>query len=299
MSILILGATGLIGNRLVRTLGENFEVFGSTRKREFLDPKFSFLLKESNWLFDVSPENFFALEEKIQKIKPNVIVNCLGITKLKPESASIQQSILINSVFPHNLSAACREFNIRLIHLSTDCVFSGSKGNYVENDIPDPIDVYGKTKSLGELINENDLTIRTSFVGRELSSFTNLFEWVMRNKNKSIRAYSKAIYSGLTTLALSKIIKTIIMEQATLSGLWHVSSEPISKYELLSKLNQELSLNIDIELDDTFTCDRSLNSKQFRDRTKIQVPSWAEMLKEFVKDQRWYEKVNDFELMSS
>ena len=299
MSILILGATGLIGNRLVRTLGENFEVFGSTRKKEFLDPKLSFLLKERNWLFDVSPEKFFTLEEKIQKIKPNVIVNCLGVTKLKPGSSNLQKSILVNSIFPHNLSATCREFNIRLIHLSTDCVFSGSKGNYVENDVPDPIDVYGITKSLGELINENDLTIRTSFVGRELSSFTNLFEWAMRNKNKSIRAYSKAIYSGLTTLALSKIIKSIILDQATLSGLWHVSSEPISKYELLSNLNHALSLNMDIELDDKFICDRSLNSKQFRERTKIQVPKWPEMLKEFAKDQRWYEKVNDFELRAT
>jgi len=293
MSILVLGATGLIGNRLVRTLGENFEVFGSTRKKKIFDPKLSFLLKERNWLFDVSPENFIALDEKIQVIKPNVIINCLGITKLKPGSQNIQNSILVNSIFPHDLSATCRKFGIRLIHISTDCVFSGSKGNYVESDIPDPVDIYGKTKSLGELINGNDLTIRTSFVGRELSSFTNLFEWALRNKNKSIRAYSNAIYSGLTTLALSKIIRTIILEQSNLSGLWHVSSEPISKYALLSNLNQELSLNTDIELDDTFVCDRSLNSNKFRERTKIQVPNWAEMLKEFAKDERWYEKVNN------
>ena len=298
MSILVLGATGLIGNRLVRTLGENHEVFGTTRNKNFIDSKLNFFSKECNWLIDVGPEDFTALEEKIKRIKPNIIVNCLGITKLKSGSTNIQTSILVNALFPHKLSVACRKLNIRLIHLSTDCVFSGSKGKYVESDIPDPIDIYGKTKNIGELINESDLTIRTSFVGREVFTFTNLFEWAIRNRSSSIRAYSKAIYSGLTTLALSEIIKLIIVEQPTLSGLWHVSSEPISKYELLSNLNKELSLDIDIELDESLICDRSLNSKRFREKTKIKVPNWDEMLKEFAKDQIWYEKFNDFELMS-
>ena len=296
MSVLVLGATGLIGNRLVRTLSTDLEVFGTTRQTSFINPKFSSLLKESNWLFNVSPKQLFELEGKIQKIKPNTIVNCLGVTKSKDGVVNLQESILVNSLFPHQLSAMCSESNIRLIHLSTDCVFSGAKGNYNEADIADPVDIYGKTKNLGELINEYDLTIRTSFVGREISKFANLFEWAIKNRNTRIRCYARAIYSGLTTLALSKIIKIIILEQPDLSGLWHISSEPISKFELLSRLNWELSLNLEIELDETFICDRSLNSELFRKRTQIEIPNWSEMLTDFRKDQSWYQNQINSEL---
>lgn len=299
MSVLVLGATGLIGNRLVRTLSEDFDVFGTTRQLKFPNPKFYQLLKKENWLIISDLKKMFEIEAKIKKLKPNVIVNCLGITKQKAGAFDIQESMTVNALFPHQLSTICRELDIRLIHFSTDCVFSGQKGNYTEDDIPDPIDTYGRTKVLGELLNDHDLTIRTSFVGREISSFKNLFEWVIQNKNKKVQAYPNAIYSGLTTLTLSQIIKTIIIKHPTLSGLWHISSEPVSKYELLSNLNNELALKMDIQKDESFICDRSLNSDSFRKETLIRIPNWAEMIKEFIDDQSWYDTLVKSDLSRS
>lgn len=299
MSILVLGATGLIGNRLVRTLSEDFDVFGTTRQMKFSNPKFYQLLKKDNWLINTDPKKMFELEAKIKKLKPNVIVNCLGITKQKTGEFDIQECVTVNALFPHQLSTICRELDIRLIHFSTDCVFSGQKGNYTEGDIPDPIDTYGRTKVLGDLLNNQDLTIRTSFVGREISSFMNLFEWAIRNKNKRIHAYPNAIYSGLTTLTLSQIIKTIIVNHPKLSGLWHISSEPVSKYELLRNLNKELSLEMDIQKDESFICDRSLNSDSFRKETQIKIPNWSEMINEFIDDQSWYDTLVNSDLTRS
>jgi len=299
MSILVLGATGLIGNRLVRTLSEDFDVFGTTRQMKFSNPKFYQLLKKDNWLINTDPKKMFELEAKIKKLKPNVIVNCLGITKQKTGEFDIQECVTVNALFPHQLSTICRELDIRLIHFSTDCVFSGQKGNYTEGDIPDPIDTYGRTKVLGDLLNNQDLTIRTSFVGREISSFMNLFEWAIRNKNKKIHAYPNAIYSGLTTLTLSQIIKTIIVNHPKLSGLWHISSEPVSKYELLRNLNKELSLEMDIQKDESFICDRSLNSDSFRKETQIKIPNWSEMINEFIDDQSWYDTLVNSDLTRS
>ena len=299
MSILVLGATGLIGNRLVRTLSEDFDVFGTTRQMKFSNPKFYQLLKKDNWLINTDPKKMFELEAKIKKLKPNVIVNCLGITKQKTGEFDIQECVTVNALFPHQLSPICRELDIRLIHFSTDCVFSGQKGNYTEGDIPDPIDTYGRTKVLGDLMNNQDLTIRTSFVGREISSFMNLFEWAIRNKNKKIHAYPNAIYSGLTTLTLSQIIKTIIVNHPKLSGLWHISSEPVSKYELLRNLNKELSLEMDIQKDESFICDRSLNSDSFRKETQIKIPNWSEMINEFIDDQSWYDTLVNSDLTRS
>ena len=299
MSILVFGATGLIGNRLVRTLSEDFDVFGTTRQFKFPNPKFYQLLKKENWLIISDLKRMFEIETKIKLLKPNVIVNCLGITKQKAGAFDIQECVTVNALFPHQLSTICRELDIRLIHFSTDCVFSGQKGNYTEDDIPDPTDTYGRTKVLGELLNDHDLTIRTSFVGREISSFKNLFEWVIQNKNKKVQAYPNAIYSGLTTHALSQIIKTIIIKQPTLSGLRHVGSEPVSKYELLSNLNRELALKMDIQKDESFICDRSLNSDSFRKETLIKIPNWSEMIKEFIDDQSWYDELVKSDLSRS
>ena len=298
MSVLVLGATGLIGNRLVRTLKKDFEVFGTTRKPK-LSKKFTDqMLEASHWLLNSSPTDFSVLEREVRSLKPNIIVNCLGVIKSKLSMFDVEESISVNALFPHQLSKLCRNNGIRLIQLSTDCVFSGDKGNYVESDVPNPVDIYGRTKSLGELVNDHDLTIRTSFVGREIDSFTNLFEWAIRNKNSRIVGYPRAIYSGLTTLALANVIRDVIHNQQNLVGLWHVSSESISKYQLLSLLNSVLSLNIDIEIDETFVCNRSLNSDAFRNKTTMTVPSWTEMLDDFAKDQDWYDTFLSGELSS-
>lgn len=299
MVVLVLGASGLIGNRLVRTLSTDFEVFGSTRMSKIEDSWLNQLLIKDRWLLNVFASNFPDLEIKLLSIKPDVIVNCLGVTKQRLNPVDIQESIVANALLPHELSKFCNGHGIRLIQLSTDCVFSGKKGNYKETDEPDPIDIYGRTKAIGELSNDRDLTIRTSFVGREIHSFTNLFEWAIRNRNSKVVGYTNVIYSGLTTEALSTIIKLIIAEHKELSGLWHVGSQPIRKFDLLSSLNKVLSLGVDIEPDGSKICDRSLNTDAFQSETLIKMPIWPEMLRDFAQDQVWYDLLKTSEVRVS
>ena len=178
------------------------------------------------------------------------------------------------------MAETCIDSNIKFIHLSTDCVFSGGKGNYNESDIPNPTDYYGESKLLGEVNIPNALTLRTSFIGPSLFHKTGLFEWTKQQKNKTINGYKNAIYSGLTTIAFSKILNQIIEDFPQLEGLFHISSEPISKFDLIHLLNKKFQLNININPDSTFTCDRSLDSTAFRKKTNISIPSWEKMIDE-------------------
>lgn len=289
MKILVLGGTGLIGNRLTRQLRQNSDVFASTRSNPVEMPVLTKILEPERWIFGFDGTNFELLETEIIRLKPNVIVNCLGTIKNHISPKEIEKVILLNSVLPNRLSRLAAKYEFKLIHLSTDCVFSGNTGNYVESAIPDPVDLYGRSKMLGELNNTQDLTIRTSFVGREIKSFTNLFEWVRKNQSMKIVGYKKAIYSGLTTQITSEVIERLVFDFSTLTGLWHLASEPISKFDLIRKLSDSLNLGIDIEADEKFICDRSLNSTAFTAVTGIVVPDWSTMLEMYVLEQEWYE----------
>lgn len=183
----------------------------------------------------------------------------------------------------------CDKRKVRIFHISTDCVFSGNKGNYVESDISDAYDLYGRTKFLGELTGENCLTIRTSIIGRQLTGASSIIEWFLSQK-KQVRGYRKAIFSGLTTYALADIIRTLIEGHPTVDGLYHISSEPIDKYDLLCRVKRALNLDIDILPDDNVVIDRSLNSDRFKGLTHIYIPSWDEMIKDFAEMSPKYEK---------
>ena len=281
MRILILGASGEIGHITCKVLSKNHDVIGLMRNNNNLDEIkfFDKILPKSRVHFLDDFSDIDLLENEIEKINPTILVNCLGVVKHREEcreGSGITK--YINSDLPHLLSTICINRNIRFIHLSTDCVFSGKKGNYKESDIPDPLDYYGKSKMLGEVNTLGSLTLRTSFIGPSLFYKTGLFEWIRSQKNNTIDGYKNAIYSGLTTFEFASILNEIIEKYPHLDGLLHVSSDPINKFDLLSMINDKFELNININSNDSFNCNRSLDSTNFRTKTNIYIPLWKTMI---------------------
>ena len=226
-----------------------------------------------------------------------MVINCIGIIKQIEEAKDPIISITLNSLFPHQLAELCSQTNTRMFHMGTDCVFSGRTGNYTEDDISDAEDLYGRTKFLGEVNREGCLTIRTSIFGRDFSKQSALLEWFLSNRGGTINGYTKAIYTGFPTQILAGIMGDIIEDYPDLSGVYQIASDPISKYDLLSKINLALDLNIKINPDDTFFCDRSLDSSKFRTETGYKIPDWDTMISALAMDQtpydEWRNKYNE------
>jgi dTDP-4-dehydrorhamnose reductase len=213
------------------------------------------------------------------KSGPDVVVNCVGIVKQRDEAKQALPSIHINALFPHQLADLCAELKARLFQISTDCVFSGFRGNYTEIDVPDPVDLYGRTKLIGELDRPNCLTLRTSIIGWQLNTFSSLLSWFALQRNKHIKGYKRAIYSGFSTSVLAQLVGDITETRPDLHGLYQVASEPISKYELLMRLRDLMGWqDIIIDADDQFFCDRSLLGNRFTATTGWRAPTWDVML---------------------
>ncbi len=288
MNILVLGSTGMLGHKLLQTLGESHSVTGTVRNKSNVYMNHP-ILGDFNLIGEIHADNFSEVKTAIQNTDPDVVVNSIGIVKQLPEANDPVKSITINSLFPHQLACLCNESNIRLIHYSTDCVFSGLKGNYKETDNPDAFDLYGRTKLLGEVTEGDSLTIRTSIIGRELVTTHGLVEWFLSQNRKKIRGYYKSIFSGLTTNAHATILKDIINNFKNLRGLYHIASQPISKYDLLELIKETYQLQIDIEPDYKEICDRSLNSSKFYAETKIKIPAWSDMINDMYTDSTPYD----------
>jgi dTDP-4-dehydrorhamnose reductase len=239
----------------------------------------------------VSVQDFDSIVRGIATVQPQVVVNCIGIVKQHPLTKDPLVSISVNALFPHRLAQICRAAGSRMIHISTDCVFSGRKGNYVESDVADAEDLYGRTKFLGEVSYEGCLTLRTSMIGRELETSHGLIEWFLSQEGKTVRGYTRAIFSGFTTNALAEIIAQIITEHPEMEGVWHVASEPISKFELLSLMKQVYGLDIQIEPDETVVVDRSLNADRFRQATGFVPPPWPDMIEQMYQDPTPYSQL--------
>lgn len=228
------------------------------------------------------------VQEVIEKVNPDVVINCAGIIKQSQTINTPLESIEINALLPHRLAKICNDLNIRLIHISTDCVFSGKKGSYNENDPSDAEDFYGKTKFLGEVAYGKALTLRTSIIGQELNSQYGLVEWFLAQAGRTVKGYTKAVYSGFTSKVLCGIILNIIERYRDLAGLYHVSSEPIDKFSLLSLIREVYKLDIKIEACSDFVCDRSLNSGRFRAQTNFTPPAWREMITQMYNETAFY-----------
>jgi len=228
------------------------------------------------------------LSEIIDQVKPDAVVNAVGIVKQRDEAKQAVPSIQVNALFPHQLADLCTERGIRVIQVSTDCVFSGFRGNYSEIDVPDPVDLYGRTKLLGELNRPGCLTLRTSIIGWQLNTFSSLLSWFALQRGNRIKGYRKAIYSGLSTDVFAHLIGDILLTRPYLNGLYQVASSPISKFDLLEKLRDALGWKITIDPDDQFYCDRSLSGARFSTATGWHPPSWENMITGLVNEWAGY-----------
>jgi dTDP-4-dehydrorhamnose reductase len=215
----------------------------------------------------------------LDRERPEVALNCVGIVKQIEEAKDPIPSIAINALWPHRLAAACRERGIRLVHFSTDCVFSGERGPYAEHDFADARDLYGRTKLLGEVSQPGCLTLRSSIIGHELRGGSGLLEWFLCRRGGSASGFSGALYTGLTTNEMAQIVGRVIEEFPDLDGLWQVASTPIDKFTLLSKLNAAYGLGIALDRDESFRCDRRLDGGRFAAATGIVSASWDEMIR--------------------
>lgn len=284
MRILVLGASGTLGHQLCKELSDGLEVWGTFRSDTGMAKEYGFL-PESNAISNVDVRDIAKVKEIIDSVKPDVLVNGVGVIKQRDEAKKAIPSIHINALFPHQLSDICAERGIRLILISTDCVFSGMRGNYTEFDLPDPVDLYGRTKLLGEVNRPGCLTLRTSIIGWQLNGFSNLLSWFALQRGKEIKGYRKAIYSGFSTSVLGQLIGDILKTRSDLAGLYQIASEPISKYDLLVQLRDELDWqDITIEPDDQFFCDRSLSGARFSSITGWFPPTWESMLRGLAKE---------------
>lgn len=278
MRILILGGDGMLGHQLLKHLEPNHEVrvtlrqgLSAYRQHGLYDVK--------NSLAGIDVRSIDRLVEVIADFQPEAIINAVGIVKQRSDAKESIPSLEINALLPHRLALLCKCIGARLIHLSTDCIFSGKKGNYLESDPSDAEDLYGKTKYLGEVHEANSLTIRTSIIGRELSRHTSLLDWFLAQTG-TVKGFARAIYTGFTTLEMSRIIEKMLVEYPDASGVYQVSSDHINKYELLLLIREKLGLDIEIIPDDVFCCDRSLDSSRFRADFNYIPPSWPAMIEE-------------------
>lgn len=289
MRILILGGSGMLGHKLCAILAERADVWATFRN----DPTRSPFLSIDKVIAHVDAQDFPRIKEVLDSIRPDAVVNAIGIVKQSSEASQAVLTIRVNSLFPHLLAELCLERGIRLIHFSTDCVFSGTRGNYTEHDHPDPVDLYGRSKLLGEVNSPGVLTLRTSAIGWQINTFTGLLSWFAHQRGKLIKGYRNAIFSGLSTTGLSQLTGDILFTDDNLSGIYHVATEPISKYDLLLKLRELLSWrDIVIDPEESFICNRSLSAARFARDSGWRSPSWDSMLEglavEWLDYQKYY-----------
>lgn len=210
--------------------------------------------------------------------RPDIVVNCIGVIKQIAAAKDPLVSITINALLPHRLAQLCTAVNARLIHISTDCVFRGQKGNYSESDYPDAEDLYGRTKFLGEVDGRNAITLRTSIIGHEIGSVLSLVDWFLSQPGPEVQGYRKAIYSGVPTVELARIIRDVVIPRPELYGLWHLSSDPINKYDLLKLVAKTYGKKIDILPDDSVQIDRSLDGSRFHQATGYVAAPWPDLV---------------------
>jgi dTDP-4-dehydrorhamnose reductase len=288
---LVLGSSGMLGHKLLQVLSQRFEAYGTTRAPE---PILDRVAPRAVGVLDgVSADDLDSVNDAFATTRPDVAVNCIGIVKQLDEAKNPIASITVNSLFPHQLAEICRTHGARLVHVSTDCVFSGRQGGYTEDDTPDPVDLYGRSKLLGESGEDPTLTIRTSIVGRELQGAHGLVEWFLAQAGGSVRGFKRAIFSGWSTEALAHAVAEVAERHPQLTGLWHVAAEPIAKYDLLCLLRDAFELDVSIEPKDDFECDRSLDGSRFAAATGISAPSWPEMIARLREDSPVYESLRE------
>lgn len=287
MKILILGGSGMLGHRLWMNLSKHHEVWVTVRGEHNPFPAVP-QFPEAFIRYRVDGLMFEEITRAVASIQPDLVINCIGLIKQMGHLARDPLfSIQLNSLLPHRISLICRAANARMLHISTDCVFSGNKGDYHENDQSDAQDLYGRTKFLGEVCYPHCVTLRTSIIGLELKNHLGLIEWFLAQEG-TIKGFKRAIYSGFTTDELSRIIEYYVIPNPDVHGLYQVSSNPISKFDLLNLAKTAFNKKIEILPEEDFFSDRSLDSTRFRNFTGYQPPDWKFMLDEMADSYSFY-----------
>ena len=279
----------MLGHKLWQNLSPRFDTWATFRGPT--DGLHSGVFDHERALPYVCADKFDSVVDALMRTRPDVLVNCIGIVKQDPAATDPHTSILVNALFPHQLARASETIGARLIHISTDCVFTGRRGKYSESDASDAEDIYGRTKWLGELHYDHCLTLRTSMIGRELNGANGLVEWFLSQRGKTVRGFQRAIFSGLTTTALSHTVIDLITNNKNLHGVWHVAGDAINKLDLLRLVKQAFQVDVEIEPDQTFVCDRSLDDSKFRSVTGFKPAPWEEMIEQMARDQTPYEEI--------
>jgi dTDP-4-dehydrorhamnose reductase len=288
--VVVLGATGMLGHKMFQRLRAAFPgTIASTRRANC--PPFNRIdiLQGGDVQNGTDVMDFDALGGWLSEIRPRYIVNCIGIIKQRAQAQDAIPSIAINSLLPHRLATLAADWGGRLIHFSTDCVFSGARGNYTERDESDAHDLYGRSKFLGEIAAENALTLRTSIIGRELVEHRSLLDWFLAQKGRSVRGFRRVIYSGVTTNHISDLVVEIISNHPELSGLYQVAGRPVSKYDLLCQLREAYNVDVEIAPDDRARSDRSMSGEKLRLAIGYTAPPWPELVRQLAMDPTPYE----------
>ena len=267
----------MLGYTLLRYFVQSTDkiVRGSVRNTSALEGMKPELVKKCILLKNIDSDVY--LSKELENFKPDVVINCIGIIKQKVESKNILRSIQINSLLPHRLDNICSSINSRLIHISTDCVFSGKKGDYHEDDVCDAEDIYGRSKLLGEVASSNAITIRTSIIGHELKSSNGLLNWFLEQEG-DVNGFKRAVFSGLPTIELAEVIDRYIIPNQQINGIFNLSAEPISKLELLKLIKTVYKRNTTINTDSSVVLDRSLNSTKFTNYFSYKAPNWPSLV---------------------
>lgn len=279
MRVLILGVTGMLGSAVFRAFGADtaYDVWGTLRSGAAL--RYFPQQCHSHLLTGVDVLDQDALVAVLAKVRPDVVINCIGLIKQLADANNPLTALPINAMLPHRLASLCSLSGARLVHVSTDCVFAGHKGGYRESDLSDAEDLYGKSKYIGELHDlSNAITLRTSIIGHELGGSYALVDWFLSQQG-SVKGFTKAIFSGLPTVELARVMKDFIVPHPQLNGLYHVAAEPIAKFDLLQLIAAEYGKQIDIRPDDELMIDRSLDGSRFRDATGYIAPAWTELIR--------------------
>lgn len=277
--ILILGASGMLGHTALRYFASQsgFEVFGSLRKR---NPALQVLAPGARLIEGVDVENTDSLAALLAQVRPQVVLNAIGVVKQRAAADDPLVALPINALLPHRLARLCELVGARLVHMSTDCVFTGAKGGYVESDAPDALDLYGRSKLLGEVDYPHAITLRTSIIGPELGGGAQgLVGWFLAQQG-SVRGFNKAIFSGLPTVELARVIHRHVLPHPELHGTWQVSAAPIDKFELLSLVKRAWGRDTEITPDAKLVIDRSLDSSAFRAATGYAPPAWPQLIQD-------------------
>ncbi len=276
MRVLVLGASGMLGNAMLRVLSQqhDFAVYGTLRSANMALHE---LAPRAQLLHGIHADQPDSLISAFTQSRPQVVINCVGLVKQLAGAEDALEAIPINGLLPHRLAKLCELTQARLVHISTDCVFSGNQGNYRESDLPDAQDLYGRSKLIGEACYRHSITLRTSIIGHELGRDHGLVGWFLSQQGR-VKGYTEAIFSGLPTCELARVVRDFVIPNTGIHGLYHVAAEPISKHDLLQIVNREYGKNLQIEPDDQVKINRSLDASRFREATGYVASAWPDLI---------------------